>query len=96
MSLPEGTPYVKGRWMVSGPENPDGSGWSLCLLAKRKCVKCIASFRDRQDALKACRLYYGFDQPHAVIREVINSVNTQLREHGIDMQFDPAAYIQRH
>ena len=81
--------------MVTGPENLDGSGWSLCLLAKRKCVKCIASFPDRQDAYKACRLYYGFDQPHAAIREAISSVNTQLREHGFDIQFDPAAYITR-
>lgn len=88
-------PYFQGRWMVTGPDFEDQTGFSLCEHKDEYCVRCVASFHHRPDARKVARLLHAFDQPDAALRVAIDSINTQLREHGIDMQFNPDAYIQQ-
>jgi hypothetical protein len=48
---------VAGRWMVTGPAYPDGSGWDLCIQKKGKCRRCVAEFRKKRDAYRAAALF---------------------------------------
>ena len=36
-----------------------------------------------------------FMKDQRTIRRTVNSINDQLREHGVDMQFDPEAFTKR-
>lgn len=62
----ESAPYIVGRWMVTGPDCEDGSGWSLCAHKDGKCQRCVASFDRQEDAEHAARLrHLAEEQPSA-------------------------------
>ncbi len=50
MSHADQPPYIRGRWMVTGPNYPDGTGWSLCQQVDGKCQRCVAEFSLQDDA----------------------------------------------
>ena len=56
-------PYIKGRWMVTGPDYPDGSGWSFCIQHNGKCKRCVATFHKRVDAIHAAKHFHAHDKP---------------------------------
>lgn len=64
------TPYLVGRWMVTGPEFEDGSGWSLCIHEDGKCQRCVATFSDQADAEHAAKLHDLWETRNIQIREV--------------------------
>lgn len=57
-----GKPYIKGRWMVTGPDFEDGTGWSLCIHKGGKCQRCVASYVSQRDAYRAARLNHATEK----------------------------------
>ena len=56
-------PYIRGRWMVTGPNYPDGSGWSLCIHKGGMCQRCVAEYGLQRDAYRAVRLNHATEKP---------------------------------
>jgi len=53
---PDPKPYIKRRWMATGPNYLDGTGWSLCIHKGGECVRCVAEYVTQRDAYRAVRL----------------------------------------
>ena len=51
-------PYIVGKWMVTGPNSPHGTGFSLCIHKGGKCQRCVAEFTRKRDAFRAARLFH--------------------------------------
>ena len=64
------TPTLFGRWMVTGPDFEDGSGWTLCLHVDGKCQRCLAEMNRQEDALAIARLLAGADD-HAAAQSTL-------------------------
>lgn len=62
-------PYIRGRWMVIGPNWLDGSGWTLCTHKEGKCKRCIAEYVRRQDAYRAARVNDDLERHVTIYRE---------------------------
>ena len=58
-------PMIFGRWMVTGPDFEDNTGWTLCLHVDRKCQRCLAEFNLNDDAVSVASLLHAADD-HAV------------------------------
>ena len=52
----ERKPYIRGRWMVTGPDFPDGSGWALRIHRGGVCLRCVATYMRQRDAYRAARV----------------------------------------
>lgn len=53
---------IDGRWMVTGPNNPDGSGWTLCETDDEKaCIQCWAEVNTRAMAMRVFDAMCHFD-----------------------------------
>jgi hypothetical protein len=50
--------HIFGRWMVTGPNCADRTGWSLCLRINRKCERCVAEFTHQGEAIRFARYAY--------------------------------------
>jgi len=74
-------PRIFGRWMVTGPEFEDGSGWSMCQHENDKCQKCVASFSDEDDATETARILDKWDTAIAQGREAAKQMGIHLAVH---------------
>lgn len=53
---------LDGRWIVTGPNNPDGSGWTLCEMDDTgACIQCWADVRTRAMAMRVFDAMRHFD-----------------------------------
>ena len=53
---------LDGRWMVTGPENQDGTGWTLCEADEDgRCIQCWADINTRAQAMRVFDAMRHFD-----------------------------------
>ena len=53
---------LDGRWMVTGPENEDGTGWTLCEADEEgRCIRCWGDINTRAQAMRLFDAMRHFD-----------------------------------
>ena len=61
-SVSEDVVALDGRWMVTGPDNPDETGWTLHEIDNEgACIQCWADIRSRGMAMRVFDAMRHFD-----------------------------------
>ena len=61
-SLSANVVALDGRWMVTGPEYEDGTGWTLCEADENgRCIRCWADINTRGQAMRVFDAMRHFD-----------------------------------
>ena len=73
-------PRIFGRWMVTGPEFEDGSGWSMCLHENNQCQRCVATFDRQEDAEETARIRDKWDIAMVEAREAARNLVERMQQ----------------